>query len=139
MASDLSAYLGNKICRWLNGDAAMPSVPAGLYVAIFNGNPKASGTEVGATINTTSGQKRQHVTFTTLASGADHLMTSSIAADWGASVGATTMSYLALFDDVAAGNLLASKAIAGGAVPIQVGTGVKFLAGAITFNVGSDT
>ena len=50
MASDMSVYLGNKVCRWLAGNA-MPAAPAACYVALFNGNPKASGVEVTDTIN----------------------------------------------------------------------------------------
>ena len=74
-----------------------------------------------------------------LASGVSHLLTSDIAVDFGAAAGAATLSHLALFDAQTSGNLLAGKAMVGGAQAIQVGTGVKFLAGGITFNIGSDT
>lgn len=136
MSSDLSAYIGNKICRWLNNDAAMPSSPASLWISLFNGNPKSGGTEVSSTIH--SGGRVQ-VTFTTLASGVDHLMTSSAAVDFGSAAAASSISYLGLHDAAASGNLIASKAIVGGAQAVAVGSPVKFLAGGITFNVGSDT
>jgi hypothetical protein len=136
MASDLSAYLGNITLRWLNGDAAMPSSPAALYIGLFNGNPKTTGTEISTTINAGG---RVLVTFAALASGVSHLLTSDIAVDFGAAAGAATLSHLALFDAQTSGNLLAGKAMVGGAQAIQVGTGVKFLAGGITFNIGSDT
>jgi hypothetical protein len=136
MASDLSAYFGNKITRWLNGNA-MPTAPTNLYIALFNGNPKTSGTEVGGTIN--SGSPRIEVTFADIASGAAHLLVSDADVDFGNSDAAATFSYIALFDANAAGNLLASKATAGGPVNVLINSSVKFAAGGITFNVGSDS
>jgi hypothetical protein len=135
MASDLSAYFGNKIVRWLNGNA-MPSPPAGLYIALFNGNPKTSGVEVGSSIN--SGSPRKAVTFAAVASGAAHLLTSNIAVDFGLSEGPATFSHVALYDAASAGNLLASKATAGGPVSVLLNSAVKFQSGGITFNIGSD-
>lgn len=137
MASDLSAYIGNKICRWLNNQADMPARPTALYIAIFNGNPKTSGTEVGATIN--SGAPRQAVTFTNIASGAAHLLTSNIAVDFGNAEGATPFSHIALMDAASGGNQIASKAAAGGPISVLVNSSVKFQSGGITFNIGSDT
>ena len=137
MASDLSAYFGNKICRWLNNQADMPARPTGLFIALFNGNPKTSGTEVGGTIN--SGSPRQACTFTGIASGALHLLTSSAAVDFGNAEAAATFSHIGLFDAASAGNLLASKPTAGGAVSVLISSAVKFASGGITFNIGSDT
>lgn len=133
MASDLSAYFGNKIVRWINGNA-MPTAPTALYIAIYDGNPKTTGVDKSAVFGTA----RQLVTFNTVASGVDHVLTSNIAVDFGDSLAAGSLSHIALFDALA-GNLLASKAISGGPIVIAVGTGIKFLAGAITFNIGSDT
>lgn len=133
MASDLSAYFGNKIVRWINGNA-MPTPPAGLYIGIYDGNPKTTGTDKSAVFSTA----RQVATFNVVASGVDHLLTTNIAVDFGDSLAAGQFTHFALFDAIA-GNLLASKAIPGGAVAIQIGTGIKFNAGAITFNIGSDS
>lgn len=137
MASDLSAYIGNKFCRWLNDQADMPARPTALFIALFNGNPKTSGIEVGATINSTD--PRQPVTFADIASGAAHQLTSDVAVDWGNAEAAATFSYVGLFDADTAGNLIASKATSGGAVSVLLNSSVKFLAGGIVFNVGSDT
>lgn len=134
--SDLTPYLGNKLCRWLNNDAAMPSSPASLWVSLWNGNPLAGGTEVTATIHSAG---RVQCTFTTLASGTDHLMTSSAAVDFGSAAAASSISYIGLHDAASSGNMLAKKAIVGGAQAIALGSPVKFLTGGITFNVGSDT
>jgi hypothetical protein len=137
MSSDLSAYIGNKFCRYVNNQADMPARPTNLFIALFNGNPKTSGTEVGATVNSTN--PRQEVTFADIAVGAAHLLTSDIAVDFGNSEGAATFSHIGLFDDDAAGNLIASKATAGGPVSVLVNSSVKFQSGGITFNIGSDT
>jgi len=136
MASDLSAYMGNITLRWLNGNAAMPSSPAGLYIGLFDGNPKTTGTEISTTIKATG---RVVVTFATLAGGVSHLLTSNINVDFGAAAAAATLSHIGLFDAQAAGNLLASKAVVGGSQAILVGATVKFLAGGITFNIGADS
>jgi hypothetical protein len=115
----------------------MPSRPTALYIGVFNGNPKTSGTEVGSTIN--SGSPRQAVTFTALASGVGHLLTSNIAVDFGNAEGAASFSHIGLLDASSGGNLLASKAASGGPISVLVGSSVKFQSGGITFNVGSDS
>jgi len=137
VASDLTAYFGNIILRWLNDQADMPARPSALYLALFNGNPKGSGTEVGGTINTTNA--RQPITFADIASGAAHLLTSDLTADWGSAAAGTTISHIALFDASSSGHLYASKALNGGAQVINPGSAVKFNAGSVTFNIGSDT
>lgn len=138
MASDLSAYFGNKIVRYLQGNA-LPTPPTQLYIAIFNGNPKTSGTEIGATVN--SGTPRQPVSFATVASGAAHLLTSNVAVDFGNAEGAASLTHVALFDNATpgSGNLYASKQVPGGNASILIGSSVKFQSGGITFNVGADS
>lgn len=139
MASDLSAYLGNILLRWLNNQADMPARPSALYIGLFNGNPKTSGTEIGATVN--SSNPRQAITFAALASGAAHLLTSSNAQDWGNSAGAATWTHIGLYDSPTpgSGHLYASRALAGGSQTINIGSSVKFAVGAVTFNIGADT
>lgn len=139
MPSDLSGYFGNKILRWLANIADMPSRPAHLYIALFNGNPKTSGAEVGATIQ--SGTPRVEVTFNTLASGNNHLLTSNILVDFGLAEASAPISHIALFDDPdpGDGNMYASKAVNGGPITPAVNSSVKFPSGQIQFNIGSDT
>lgn len=136
MASDLSAYFGNKIVRWLTGNA-MPTPPTGLYIALFNGNPKTSGTEVGAQVN--AANPRQLITFAAVAAGAAHLLNSNVAVDFGNAANATTFTHVGLFDASAGGNLLASKIVSGGSTAVLVNSSVKFNSGGITFNIGADT
>jgi hypothetical protein len=136
MPSDISPYFGNKIARWVNGNA-MPSPPSGLYMAFFNGNPKTTGVEVGADIN--SANPRQPVTFAAISSGVAHLLTSNIVVDWGNSEGETAFSHVGIFDAASAGNMLFSKIANGAPISVLPGSSVKFASGQVTINVGSDT
>jgi hypothetical protein len=135
MSSDLSTYLGNKIVRWLAGNA-MPSAPATLYLALFNGNPKTIGSEVTTTIRVAG---RLAATWTVPASGLNNELTTSLDIDFGNAANDATLSYVALYDAASSGNLLASKALPGGPFSILAGSDVKFPAGNITFTVGSGT
>jgi hypothetical protein len=138
LSSDLTPYFGNTILRWWANQADMPARPSHVYLALFNGNPRSSGVEVGATINPTT--PRQEITFATLASGATHLLTSSNAQDYGNAAGDTTLSHIAVFDDPTpgSGHMYWAKAVAGGAQAVKTGSSVKFNTGATTFNIGSD-
>lgn len=134
MASDLSKYFGNKLCRYLAG-SAMPTAPTTIYTALFNGDPKASGTEVTTTVLAAG---RLAMPVTAPASNAtDNVLTSTADVDYGDSDGATSISHVAIFDAASGGNLLASKAVPGGTLTVASGTGVKFLAGDLTFTLGS--
>jgi hypothetical protein len=139
MPSDLTGWFGNKILRWFANQGAMPSMPANVYLALFNGNPKSSGVEVGATVNSTT--PRKEITFSALASGAAHLLTSNNAQDWGNSEGGASLSHVAVFDNPTpgSGNMYFSKPVSGGTLSISASSAVKFNAGATTFNIGADT
>ena len=140
MPSDLTPAFGNLILRWLNEDAAMPASPANLYLAIFNGNPKGSGTEIGASIKAAG--PRQLITFSPLAAGASHLLTSNIACDWGLSEnGPLTATHLALCDNATpgSGTIYASRQINGAPLTNAANAAVKFSAGGVTFNIGANS
>lgn len=134
MASDLSKYLGNKVVRWFGGQA-MPTAPAALYLALFNGDPKASGSEVTTSIRTGG---RVGITLGSVpASGTVNTMTNTADSDFGASVSVSkvTVNYVAVMDAQSGGNILASKAVT--SVDIDEGELVKALAGDLTFTFGS--
>lgn len=134
MASDLSKYMGNIICLWLAG-TNMPSAPASVYAALYNGDPKASGTEVTTTVNAAG---RVAVDWDSIAAdGSDNLITNEADVDFGNSAGDATVSHVALVDAATAGNILCSKVVTGGPLSITTGSAVKFLAGDLTFTVGS--
>jgi hypothetical protein len=131
MASDLSTYLGNKIVRWLAAQA-MPSAPAALYLALYNGDPKAGGTDVTTTIATGG---RIAAAFTAPASGTTNTMASTADADFGAAAGGATVTHVAVFDAASGGNMLASKSV--GSNVVSAGQDVKFSAGNLVFTIGS--
>jgi hypothetical protein len=135
MASDLTTYLGNKLIRWMGGNA-MPSAPASLWVALYDGNPKSGGTDVTADVNAGG---RVQVSFTVPASGSTNTMASSGDVDFGLSDNDVTISHFAVFDASSAGNMLAADALAGGTVDILTGAPVSFTAGNINVTVGSAT
>lgn len=131
MASDLSTYLGNKIVRWLGGNA-MPTAPASLYLALYNGDPKSGGSEVTTTIRTAG---RIAASLSVPASGTTNTMTTSADADFGAAAGGATVTHVAVCDASSAGNILASHSV--GSNTISAGQDVKFSAGNLTFTIGS--
>ena len=102
MASELSDYLANAVLNWLDGDA-MPSAPIDVYVALFNGDPTASGlggTEVTTTIRVAG---RLPVTWGAVGSRA---CSNSADIDFGLAAGAADVTHIALFDASSAGNML---------------------------------
>jgi len=134
MASDMNVYLGNKVCRWLAGNA-MPTAPAACYVGLFNGNPKTSGAEVSDTINAGG---RVAITFDAIANdGVDNEITNSADVDFGQAAGdVANLDYVGIFDAASGGNLLFSKALPGGPFAVAAGTPIKFLTGDLTFTIG---
>jgi hypothetical protein len=135
MASDMSVYLGNKVCRWLAGNA-MPAAPAACYAALFNGNPKTSGAEVTDTIRAAG---RVAITFDAIADdGVDNEITNSADVDFGEAAGdVANLDYVGIFDAASSGNLLFSKALPGGPFAVATGTPIKFLTGDLTFTIGA--
>ncbi|RPH72711.1 MAG: hypothetical protein EHM78_02070 [Myxococcaceae bacterium] len=132
MASDLSTYLGNKIVRWLGGQA-MPTAPATVYLALFDGDPKAAGVEVSADVNSAG---RQAIVWTVPSAGTVNVMESSDDVDWGASEGDVDLDWVAVFDAASAGNRLASKALSS-PQSILTGQQVLFSAGDLSFTIGT--
>jgi hypothetical protein len=134
MASDMSVYLGNALCRWLAGNA-MPSAPATCYVALFDGNPKTTGTEVTTTIRAAG---RVAIAFDAIAAGTDNDLTNASEADFGSSAGSVpVLNYVAVYDAATSGNLLFSKVLPGGPFAVATGSPVKFTVGNLTFTIGS--
>ena len=134
MASDLSTYLGNKIARWIAGNA-MPTEPADVFVALFDGNPKVSGTEVTTTVD---GTGRKAVSWAALISGTGNVLESDADVDFGLADGACDVDYVGIFDASTSGDLLASKVLPA-PIAVVIGTPVKLLAGDISFEIGSAT
>jgi hypothetical protein len=131
--SDIQAYLGNKIVRWLGGQA-FPAAPASVYVALFNGDPAAGGTEVTSTIHT-AGRVAASFGANVPAAGTVNNMSNDADTDFGTAAGAATINFLALFDAQSGGNLLMSHAVSSQA--IAIGTSVKVNAASLTITIGN--
>lgn len=124
MASELSNYLANEILDWFKGNAIV-SAPGTVYVALFNGDPTATGsggTEVTTTIRPAG---RVGVTWGSITSRA---ISNSAEIDFGAADAGASVTHAALFDASSVGNMLAftpldvPRTISGGdAVVIPIG------------------
>lgn len=134
MASDMSLYLGNKILRWMAGNA-FPSAPANCYVALFNGDPKGAGSDITTSVRVAG---RVAIPWSSISAGTDNTNDNASDVDFGASAnGSLSVSHLAVYDAATSGNLLWAKAVTGGPFSINLGTNVKFAAADLAFTVGS--
>ena len=132
MASDLSKYLGNLMCRWLAGEA-MPTPPADLELSLWNGDPKGAGTEVTTTIRPAG---RIAGAFTPPANdGVTNTMALDSDANFGVADAGVTVTHMAVHDAASAGDILASKSV--GTNVIAASDVVKFLAADLVFTIGS--
>ena len=113
----------------------MPAAPAALYIALYDGDPKAAGSDVTSTIN---GTGRVTCSFTVPASNdTDNTLVNSSAANFGTAAGDTDVTHFAVFDSAVGGKRLGSKAVLGGTVHVLTGTPVSFEAGDLSFEIGS--
>lgn len=131
--SDMSTYLGNKVLRWLAGNS-FPSAPADCYLALFDGDPKGAGSEVGSSVN--SSNPRQPISFEAISAGTDNQLANDTAVDWGNSEGSATLSHVGVYDASSSGNLLFARALPGGPYAITTSMPVSFGIGAVVFNCG---
>lgn len=102
--SDLSNYFGAALLGWIKGEA-MPSPPAAVYHALFNGDPAAGGVEVTGTLNLT----RQPIAFGAIA---DRAMSNAQEIVFGVANGAGTATHIAVMDAATGGNVLLADAFA---------------------------
>lgn len=132
--SDMSAYLGNKNLRWLAGNA-FPTAPSSVYMSLYNGDPKSSGTEITTSVRAGG---RLAITWSAISAGSDNTNDNSADVDFGASAnGSLSVSHVGLHDASTSGNLLWSKAVTGGPYSIDLGTLVKVAAGDLALTCGS--
>ena len=127
--SDIAPYLANKILRWTAGNA-MPSAPADVYLALYNGEPRVGGVEVTTTIRVAG---RLALSFAALAEGLTNELDIDADVDFGAAAGEAALSHVAALDAAASGNLLWTKELPSGPYTVGAGTQVKFLAADVSF------
>lgn len=130
--SDLTKYLGNKLVRYLAGNV-MPTPPTDIYVALYDGNPRTTGTEVTTSVRSAG---RLAPTWTVPVSNAtDNVLLSSADVNFGNSESDVDITHVAIFDAATGGNMLACKALPQ-AANVTAGATVKFAAGKIRFTIG---
>jgi hypothetical protein len=120
-----SSYLDTAILNWIKG-TTMPTAPAGVYVALYNGDPYSGGTEVTTTIRVAG---RVAATFGAITS---LTISNTGLVDFGNAAGSATVSHFALFDAATVGNMIGGAAITGGAQSIATTNPTSFAIGALT-------
>lgn len=134
MTSDLTKYVGNKLVRWLAGQA-MPAAPALLYMALFNGDPKSGGSEVTTTVRPSG---RPSITWLVPASNdIDNFITNSATVDFGLSAGNATLTHSAIFDAPSGGKMICAKALPGQPISVVTTQSVSFGAADVAIEVGA--
>ena len=122
-----SAYLENALLNWLRG-TAFPAPPAGLFIALFNGDPTDAGTggqEVTTAINAAG---RVQADF---GAPANKTISNSAIVDFGNAAGGTDVTHFAVFSAQAGGTMLESAPLTGGKQTINPGNPVIFPVGAL--------
>lgn len=130
--SGFSNYTQNAVLNWLKG-TTMPTAPAALYVALFNGDPTDAGS--GGTDVTTTVRTAGRVAATFGAISGNTSIANSADVDFGAAAGAATVSHFAIYDAATEGNMLGSAALASSQSVASTNL-VKFATGALAINVG---
>jgi hypothetical protein len=131
--ANLSLYSQNKLVDWITGKANMPA-SATTYLALFNGDPSGAGSEVTLTICSARIAISSAMSSSTGGAGS-----SSNASDltWTTSaLAGATVSYVAAYDAVTAGNLLWYRSVTSNAV--SAGNMVKILAGQLSVTASGD-
>lgn len=103
MASELSNYLANNILGWLKNTVVFPAEPSAVYVALFNGDPTATGT--GGTEVTTTIRPAGRVAVS-IGAISSREVSNDADVDFGAAAGAATVTHAAVFDAASSGNML---------------------------------
>lgn len=126
----LTNYTENAIMNWFRG-TAMPTAPATVWVALFNGDPGeagSGGTEVTTTIRVAG---RVAVPFGTITANA---IANSGIVDFGSAAGAATVNNFGLFDAATGGNLLCKGALTT-ARSVAIGNSVTFATGTLSLTI----
>ena len=125
--ADLSDYTRQKLTDWITGKASMPATTT-RYVGLWDGDPKAGGTEVTTTIRAAG-----RLALSATAADSQGNASNSLEVNFGDAAGAASVSYVGIHDASSAGNLITADALSGGTQEITAGTPVVFAAGELVF------
>lgn len=128
--ADFTAFSINEMLDWLTG-VASPAATGTRYLTTFNGDPQGAGTE---NINTITGSANRITITADMAAASGGAATNDADITITASaVGAATVDYVAIYDAITAGNLLASTAVTSKSVGI--GDSLSVLTGNLDFAI----
>lgn len=133
----LSNYTEAKLLNWMLNATTMGTAPAGVYVALFNGDPTdagSGGADVTLTIRPAGRVAASFDTAAAAEAGAASVANDAVV-DFGVSAGAASVTHFALYDSAAAGNMLVAGTITAAPKNIIAGANVTFPVGSITVSV----
>ena len=120
----------NTMLDWLTGKTTPPAV-AGRFITVFNGDPTAGGTEV---INTLTGSaNRIALTAAMGVAAAGVAANTAIVTFTASAVAGATVNYVAIYDAITAGNLMAYTAVT--AKVVAIGDGLSITIGNLTIAI----
>jgi hypothetical protein len=129
----MSTYLADALLSWIKS-TAMPSDPAAVYVALFNGDPTDAGSGGSEVTTSVRVAGRVAVTFGAITGTGPRSMANSADVSFGNSANAVaSITHFAVFDAASAGNMLMSEAL-DVTIAIAAGQLVKFETGALVVN-----
>lgn len=120
----------NAMLNWLTGNAN-PAAVATRYITVFNGDPTAGGTEVISTL--TGSANRINMTAAMAAAAAGVAASNALITFTNSAVGGATVNYVAEYDAITGGNLLAYTPVT--SKTVAIGDGLSILAGNLTFAI----
>ncbi|RIA56757.1 phage tail fiber protein [Dichotomicrobium thermohalophilum] len=125
---DIADGILNQLVDWVIGKSDPLPAAGSRYVALFDGDPQAAGTEVTTTIRSAG---RVAITSSMEAAGTTTTGESASTADidFGNAENGATVSHIAIYDSASGGTLLASDVLTGGTQTITAGNPVKIPAG----------
>ena len=128
--ADFTASPRNAMLEWLVGNTT-PAAVATRYITTFLGDPQGAGVE---NINTLTGSSNRINMTTAMGTASAGAIASDTNISFTASAsGAATVNFVAVYDAITGGNLLASVAVTSKSVAI--GDSLSILSGNLTFGI----
>lgn len=116
--------------NWLTGNASAPAT-APRFITVFNGDPTSGGTEVIATL--TGSANRIAMTASMAAAAGGAALNNATITFTASAVAGATVNFVAEYDAITAGNLLAYTAVTSKVVAI--GDGLSITTGNLSFSI----
>ncbi len=124
------ATVRNTQVDWLTGKTT-PAAVATRYITTFNGDPQGAGSENISTI--TGSANRQAITTSMGASASGTATSTADITFTNSATGGATVNFVAIYDAITAGNLMASVAVT--SKTVAIGDSLKILSGQLTVGI----